>query len=35
VTMPKTLAAWLWLGAFIVAAYFVWMHWAKPNLPGA
>ncbi len=33
--MPSSVVAWLWLIAFIVAAYFVWKHWVQPNLPGA
>lgn len=33
--MPSSLTAWAWLIVFVIAAYFVWVHFAKPNLPGA
>jgi hypothetical protein len=33
--MQSSIVKWLWLIAFVVAAYFVWKHWAQPLLPGA
>jgi len=33
--MPSSPIAWLWLVAFIVAAWFVYSHWVKGNLPGS